>query len=97
VAILDGNALPKCIKKGDKGGIQMSKINRDLLLVNIEDPTETTMEIGQRNKTLNPNNNGDWPKKQTLNPNNNGDWPKRQTLNPNMEQSSKSNLNLGAM
>jgi hypothetical protein len=50
VTKLDGNGLPKYIKRGDKGHIQTSKINHDLLLVNIEDPMKTTMEIGQRNK-----------------------------------------------
>lgn len=60
----------------------MSKINCDLLIVNIEN--------------LIKNNNEDWSKRQTLNPNDNENWPKRQTLNPNVEQSSKSNLNQGA-
>lgn len=46
----------------------MSKINCDLLIVNIEN--------------LIKNNNEDWSKRQTLNPNNNENWPKRQTLNP---------------
>jgi hypothetical protein len=50
VAKHDGNGFPEYIERGDKGGIQMSKINHDLLLVKIEDSMKTTMKIGQRNK-----------------------------------------------
>jgi hypothetical protein len=42
--------LPKYIKRHSERGIEISKINGKLLLVDIEDLVKATMEIGQRGK-----------------------------------------------
>jgi hypothetical protein len=42
--------LPKYIKRRSERGIEISKINGKLLLVDIDDLVKTTMEIGQRGK-----------------------------------------------
>jgi hypothetical protein len=46
--------LPKYIKRGSERGIEINKINGNLLLVDIEDPIKATMEIGQRSKPYTP-------------------------------------------
>jgi hypothetical protein len=46
--------LQKYIKRGSEKGIDINKINGNLLLVDIEDPIKATMEIGQRGKPYTP-------------------------------------------
>ncbi len=50
MAKYDDNGLPKYIKRGSERGIEINKINSNLLLVDIEDPIKAIMEIGQRSK-----------------------------------------------
>jgi hypothetical protein len=46
--------LPKYIKRGSERGIEISKINGNLLLVDIDVSMKATMEIVQRGKPYFP-------------------------------------------